>query len=227
FAEASLGYFLLEIAVGRGHDSGVHLDRLVRADARDFPFLEHAQQLCLCRERQIADFVQEQRPASGRLERALAGGVGARERAALVAEQLALDELVRQRRAVERNEWALGIRAEPVQLARDQLLARPTLTDHEHRTGYRRDTDDRFLEFRERGARADERRFEPEAVPQQRDLGGQPATFDRVLDFLRDALHPLGLVDEAVRTEANRLRAAVVVARAGIDNDGHAQSQAP
>ena len=110
-AEATLGDFLLEIAVRRGHDARVHVDRLVAAQARDFPFFEHTQQLGLRRGRQIADLIQEQRPPARRLERALARRVGAGERAALVAEQLALDKLMRQRCAVERDEWAFGIGA--------------------------------------------------------------------------------------------------------------------
>src|SRR5436190_4287800 len=113
-----------------------------------------------------------------------------------------------------------------MKFASDQLLPGAALTHDEYRTGHRRDADDRFLELRERGARADERGFQPEPVPQQRDLGGQAPPFDRVLDLLRDALHRLRLVDEAVRTEADCLSAAVVVARAGVDDDGHAQSQA-
>ena len=110
-AEASLGDFLLEVAVCRRHDAGVYVDRLVAAQPRDFPLFEHAEQLCLCGGRQVADFVQEQRAAARCLERALAGGVRAGERAALVPEQLALDQLVRQRRTVERDEWGFGIGA--------------------------------------------------------------------------------------------------------------------
>src|SRR6266550_4531426 len=75
-----------------------------------------------------------------------------------------------------------------MKFASDQLLPGAALTHDEYRTGHRRDADDRFLELRERGARADERRFQPEPVPQQRDLGSQAPPFDRVLDLLRQAL---------------------------------------
>ena len=53
----------------------------------DFAFLQHAQQLDLHVEAQLADFVEEQRAAIGFLELAqmLVGGAG--ERALLVAEQ--------------------------------------------------------------------------------------------------------------------------------------------
>src|SRR2546426_940385 len=41
----------------------------------------------------------------------------------------------------------------------------------------------------------------------------------------RHTLHRLGLIDEAVRAEANRLRTAVVVSGAGIHDDWNAQTQ--
>ena len=57
-------------------------------------------------ERHVADLVEEERAAVRGLELADAPLVGAGERAALVAEELALEELVRDRRAVERDERA-------------------------------------------------------------------------------------------------------------------------
>src|SRR6266545_1068658 len=116
FAEPAFGDLLLEIAVCRRDDAGVYLDRLVAAEAGDFALFEHAQQLRLRRRRQVADLVQEQRSAACRLECAFARGVSAGKGAALVAEQLALHQLVRQRCAVERDERPLGIGAETVQL---------------------------------------------------------------------------------------------------------------
>ena len=107
-AEPSLRQLLLEIAMGRCDDARVDSDRLVRADAGDFALLEHAQELGLGGGRQIADLVQKQRAAAGGFERPLPRGGGTGERAALVAEQLAFHQLVRQRRAIERDEWALG-----------------------------------------------------------------------------------------------------------------------
>ena len=87
-----------------------------------------------------------------------------------MAEQLAFHQLVRQRRAVERDKRPFRMQAEPVQLARDQLLARPAFPDDEYRARHRCDADDRLLELRERGTRAHERRLKPEPAPKQRDL---------------------------------------------------------
>ena len=76
----------------------VGLDRLDAADALDLALLDRAQQLGLQVEAQVADLVEEQRAAGGQLELAELLLVRAGERAALVAEQRALDQLVRDRR---------------------------------------------------------------------------------------------------------------------------------
>src|SRR2546423_1853450 len=76
------------------------------ASARQLSELEHAQQLRLQLERQLADLVEEQRAAARALERAGAPAIGAGERALLVAEELALDQRRRQRCAVDREERA-------------------------------------------------------------------------------------------------------------------------
>src|SRR5882762_25289 len=180
--EPPLGHFRLEIAVRRGHDACIHVDRLARAESGDLPFLEDTQQLRLRGWREIADFVEEQRAAAGCLERSLAGRIGAGERAPLMAKELALHQLVRQRGAVQRDKWGFGVGAQAMEFAGDQLLARSALTNDERGTGYRSDTDDHFLELLERRARPDQRRFQAEAAAQQRDLRVQPALGDRVLD---------------------------------------------
>ena len=70
-------------------------------DALECAFLQHAQQLGLHVGRQIADFVEKERAAVGQLETALAHRDRAREGAALVAEELGLDQRRRERRAVD------------------------------------------------------------------------------------------------------------------------------
>src|SRR5574341_1144183 len=112
-----------------------------------------------------------------------------------------------------------------MEFASHQLLARAALTNDERGTGYRSHTDDHFLELRQRGTGPDERRFEAEPAAQQGDLLGQAPPLDRVLDLLRHALHRLRLVDETVGAEPDGLRAAVIVAGAGVDDDRHAQPE--
>ena len=65
------------------------------------------------------------------------GADGAGERAARVAEQLGLHELVGERRAVHGDEPAVSPRAQPMNRARDELLAGAALTFNED--GKRRD----------------------------------------------------------------------------------------
>ena len=56
---------------------------LGRADLADLLLLDRAQQLDLHLQRQVGDFVEEQRAAVGRLEKTVAVCVGAGERAFL------------------------------------------------------------------------------------------------------------------------------------------------
>ena len=93
------------------------------ADRIDLAFLQRAQKLDLRFERQLADLVEEQRAAVGLLELADAAVDGARERALLVAEQDALDQVLRDRAAVDRDERLSGALALALNGARDQLLA--------------------------------------------------------------------------------------------------------
>ena len=79
---------------------------LRRADAHEGAGLEHAQQLDLQLERHLGDLVEEQRAAVGALEEALVLAVGAGEAALLVAEDLALDQVRRDRAAVDGEERA-------------------------------------------------------------------------------------------------------------------------
>src|SRR5262249_19759801 len=78
------------------------------ADALEAPLLEHPQELGLAALGQLADLVEEQRAAVGQLEAADLLVRGAGEGALLVAEELALEERLGQRRAGEADEGAAG-----------------------------------------------------------------------------------------------------------------------
>ncbi len=77
-AESSGRHLRVEVAVRRRHDPRVHGQQAGRADPGHMALLEHAEQLGLRRERQLADLIEEQRAALGRLERALPGDDGRR-----------------------------------------------------------------------------------------------------------------------------------------------------
>ena len=87
---------------------------------------------------EIADLVEEQRSSVRGRERALAITLRARERAALVAEQLALHERVARRAAVEDDERTVLARSLLVERAGGELFARAALSAEEHgRVGLR------------------------------------------------------------------------------------------
>ena len=69
--------------------------------------LDRAQKLCLQRWRRLTDLIEKHRAAVGGFEQPGAGLGCARERALLVAEQLALEQALRERRTVDAQERLL------------------------------------------------------------------------------------------------------------------------
>ena len=122
-----------KIAVGRGDDADVDLEIARVADAPNHLVLQYAQELHLEREGQLAYFVEKQRAAVGFFEEPAPIAVGVGECALLVAEELALQEILGDGAAVDRHEVTGAPRAPPMQRARDELLARPALAGDEHR----------------------------------------------------------------------------------------------
>src|SRR5262249_3170173 len=104
--------------------------------------LKEAEELALDVERQVTDLVEEQRAASGELDTSWNASVGSRERTPLVAEELALDELDRQGRAVHRDERSRLPPGVDVNRAREESFARAGLSTEKHRrVGLRRERD--------------------------------------------------------------------------------------
>ena len=92
-----------------------------------------AQQLRLQADIHLADFVEQQRPAIRRLEFADTACDGAGERTLLVAEQLGLQQVVRDRRTVQRDERARRAARATMDVARQHLLAGARFTHDQHR----------------------------------------------------------------------------------------------
>src|SRR5262245_46764939 len=109
------------------------------AHALVLTLLHHAQELRLRRGRQLPDLVEEQRAARGDLEPAALELVGSREGTPLMAEELRLDEGLRQSCAVHGDEGRLRATARIVDRASDKLFTRTALTREEHRGVLRRD----------------------------------------------------------------------------------------
>src|SRR5919206_514792 len=88
FAEAPRRDLLFEVAVRRGDEADVHADGPVAAHALEGALLQDAQELDLHRLLQLADLVEEERPAVGQLEAPEAVGLRVGEGAFDVSEQL-------------------------------------------------------------------------------------------------------------------------------------------
>jgi hypothetical protein len=143
----------VEVTVARGDDPDVDGTALGAADALDLAAIDGAEELGLEVERELADLVEEQGAARRRLERADAGRAGAGEGAGLVAEQLGLEQVRRDRAAVDDHERAVAARALEMQRLGGELLAGAALALEEHGGVGRRGG----LEEREGGAHRDRR----------------------------------------------------------------------
>ena len=88
----------------RRDDAHVDAPQARVADAARLALLQHSQQLHLQQRARVPDLVEEQRAALGRIEEP--GTIAHRpgERPARVPEQLALDQAVRRRAAIVRDE---------------------------------------------------------------------------------------------------------------------------
>src|SRR5262245_61340356 len=99
-AEPAIPGIAAQVAIRRGDDARLKGKRLRRAERPDFPLLDRPQQLHLELRRGIADLVEEERAPLSRDEEPLLVAVCACERAALVAEELALNQVFGQCPAV-------------------------------------------------------------------------------------------------------------------------------
>src|SRR5262249_5491597 len=83
-----------EVAMRRRNDACRHGNRPIRSESNDCALLQHAQELGLRRQGQLADLVEKERSSAGRLERAFSRAVRPGKRSALVSKQLAFDKLL-------------------------------------------------------------------------------------------------------------------------------------
>ena len=87
-----------QVAVGRGQHAHVDLAGLGFADPLDFLLLQDAQQFRLHRQGQLADFIEEKRAAAREFEAPGLVALRSGERAARMAEELALEQGLGNRR---------------------------------------------------------------------------------------------------------------------------------
>ena len=179
----------------------------VPPDPLELLLLERAENLGLERERQIADLVEEERAAMGELEAAGLALCGAGERPLLVSEQLALEQRLRNRRAIDGDERSVIARAERVQRSGEQLLACSALAFEQDR-GIRRGRAMELLrDLTELAVLADDpRRTAPlgQFLFENDVLGEHPALRDRPLDHQQQVIGLDGLGQKVHRPFAHR-----------------------
>ncbi len=221
-AQLALAHGLARIAVGGRDDAHVGLDRAAGADAHQRPGLEHAQQAHLELERHLRDLVEEERAAVGLLEVALVLAIGAGVAAALVAEHLVLDQVRRDRAAVDGEERVLAPAAQLVDRARDDLLAGAALAQEQHGRFRRGDARDLVVYVLHRGRAPDEAAEAPEAaqlVAQRADLRAQLAAARHARQHRLQALQVDRLGEVIGGAQAQRLDRALDARMPG-DEDG-------
>ena len=110
--------------MGGGDDAHVHRGGLQRADGGYLALGQNPQQPRLRTERHVADFIEEQRAAMSLAHQPfLAFGECPGERAAFIAEQLALDQVFGQRRAIDGDEGPARPGTRGVNGLRQEFLA--------------------------------------------------------------------------------------------------------
>ena len=123
-AKRARGDHFGEVAICGGHQADIHANRLRAAQSLKLLFLKNAQKFGLQLERDIADFVQKNRAAVRQLEPADALRDRSGKRAALVPEQFRFEQAGGNRGAIDFDERAFAPRAQIVDRAGDQFLAR-------------------------------------------------------------------------------------------------------
>ena len=122
-----------QVGVGRRDDAKVNLLLARAANAVNAPRLQSPQQFALQRQRQVADFVEEDGAAVGLLEGAGLGLVCAREGAFFMAKQLAFDQRLGDGTAIDRDQRLFGAQTQGVDRLRHQFLAGAGFTRDQNR----------------------------------------------------------------------------------------------
>jgi hypothetical protein len=136
--------------------------------------LEQVEELRLRLERQLADLVEEERAALGGLDLALDAPHRGRMRAGKRPEELALDQRLGERGAVQGDERMAGARPVVVDRARELALPGAGLAGQQHVDVERRRERELLQDGRERRAPADDVRYVEERADRRRRVGGRP-----------------------------------------------------
>src|SRR6185436_7362276 len=130
---------LFEINVGRRDYSHIHVTAGCVADRREVSLLNDAQKLRLSFNRNISDFIEEDRAAVGDFEIPFSRRDSAGKRATNMAEEFRFEQFGRKIRGVHGDERLVRAQALVMNRARDQLFAGAALSGDQHGASGRRD----------------------------------------------------------------------------------------
>src|SRR5437879_3770819 len=122
-AKPARPHLALERNIGGGDDPHVHGDWPLAAERLHLSFLQRTQQLCLGGKGKVDNLIEEKASARGELELPGLSLMGTGERALLIAEELRLDQGVRDRTAVDGDKRLLASGTELMDRPRDEFLA--------------------------------------------------------------------------------------------------------
>ena len=121
-----------QVFVGGGHAAKVHLDGLIAPDAHDLSLLQHAQQIGLGFEADVADFVEKDSASFGNFEFSFLTILRSGKGPFLVAEEFAFQQCFCQRSAVDYYQRMKPPRTGMMNRARHQFLAGTAFPGDEH-----------------------------------------------------------------------------------------------
>ena len=191
----------LKVAIGRGEDADIHALRPVLADPPYDTVFDDSQQLRLRRNRSRAHFVEEEGSAARLFEESPLEFRRSGERPASVSKQFALEEIFGQRCTVQGQVGRIRARSARLDEPRDDILARPGLSEDEDSGGRARHLLRARQEFAHDAALADGRSQAmppPDFARQGAHFFPQAPRFERKLDTVKQlfGLHRLGEIVE-------------------------------
>ncbi len=131
-SEPAFGHCDVQLLIRRRHHTHIHRDLLYSAQPVVRNSVEHAQQLHLHLGIELADLVEKNGSLIRQLEQALLRGIRSAERAAVITEQFALEQMFGQRRAAQVHPRLLRAQRIMMQGTRHQLLAGTALAGDQH-----------------------------------------------------------------------------------------------
>ena len=211
-----------QVRFDRADHPQIDLNAAVGTQAFEGFLLQHAQQFDLLGQRQAFHLIEKQRAAVGMLDAADTLALGAGKGAAFMAEQLALEQVLGNRRAVQRDKRLAGAVAEIMQATGNPLLAAAGVAAQEdiHRgagqfedlptQGFHRPRDAEQLRL--------DMVFKGELLTQLAVLADQTALVQRAAHAVEQAFGGKGLFDKVIGALAQRLHRHRHIAMPGDQN---------